>query len=190
MIELGNQVFCRAIVDGSEAESNRIGLEYSSAGTVSLPGTGQPLAHWLGYTGASSTIQPGGSQMTEDDVRNMNTVRQMYAGTEAERASIARDIVWHVPGHNPVSGDYHGFEAYTRTMAQRMAPLTRWDFTLKSVAVNGAYVMTTFHLSGERRGRHIDTDGGHLMRLTADGHVAEGWGFTEKQDELDAFFEA
>jgi len=89
--------------------------------------------------------------MTEQDERNMHTVRRMYAGDEAERRSIARDIVWHVPGHNPVSGDYHGFDAYTQRMPERMAPLTRWDFTLKEVMVNGNYVMTTLHLIGDTR---------------------------------------
>jgi hypothetical protein len=44
--------------------------------------------------------------MTEQDERNMRTVRLMYTGDGAERANIAPDIVWHVPGHNPVSGDY------------------------------------------------------------------------------------
>ena len=80
----------------------------------------------------------------------------MYAGDEAERASIARDIVWHVPGHNPVSGDYHGYQEFTQLMPSRMAPLTRWDFTLEAVMVNGNYVMTTFRLQGERKGKTID----------------------------------
>jgi hypothetical protein len=46
--------------------------------------------------------------MTEQDKRNIETARRMYSSDEAERANIAEDIVWHVPGHNPVSGNYHG----------------------------------------------------------------------------------
>jgi ketosteroid isomerase-like protein len=126
--------------------------------------------------------------MTEDDLRNMETVRRMYTGDEAERANIAPNIIWHVPGHNPVSGDYRGFDEYTRLMPARMAPLDRWDFTLLHVMVNGDYVMTTFHLAGERKGKTVDLNGGHLFRLDADGKVAEGWGFAEHQDALDAFF--
>jgi len=126
--------------------------------------------------------------MTEQDQRNIETVRRMYVGDEAERASIARDIVWHVPGHNPVSGEYHGFVEYTQLMPSRMAPLTHWDFMLGKIMVNGDYVMTTFHLVGERNGKTIDLDGGHLMRLTSDGKIAEGWGFTDNQDALDDFF--
>jgi hypothetical protein len=44
--------------------------------------------------------------MTDDDRRNIATVRRMYEGDQAEREMIAKNIVWHVPGHNPVSGEY------------------------------------------------------------------------------------
>lgn len=128
--------------------------------------------------------------MTEQDKRNLAIVRKMYEGDESERASIASDIVWHVPGHNPVSGDYHGYTEYTQLMPSRMAPLTRWDFTLEDAMVNGDYVMTTFRVQGERKGKIIDLHGGHLMRVTAGGMVAEGWGFAGDQDALDAFFSA
>jgi ketosteroid isomerase-like protein len=128
--------------------------------------------------------------MTDQDVRNIEVVRRMYEGDAVERRNIAADIVWHVPGHNPVSGEYHGFAEYTELMPSRMAPLTRWDFTLEDVMVNGDYVMTTFRVQGERNGQMIDMRGGHLMRLTADGRVAEGWGFADDQDALDAFFSA
>lgn len=128
--------------------------------------------------------------MTDQDTRNIAIVRAMYAGDEAERASIARDIVWHVPGHNPVSGDYRGYDEYTQLMVSRMMPLDRWDFTLDSVMVNGDYVMTTFSLVGERKGKTVDLRGGHLMRVSADGRVVEGWGFADDQDALDEFFRA
>ena len=128
--------------------------------------------------------------MTEQDKRNLAIVRLMYTGDETERANIAQDIIWHVPGHNPVSGNYHGFEEYTKLMPARMAPLTRWDFALETMMVNENYVMTTFRVQGERKGRVIDIRGGHLMRLTDEGKVVEGWGFTDNQDTLDAFFSA
>ena len=128
--------------------------------------------------------------MNERDLRSIEIVKRMYTGDEAERANIAAGIVWHVPGHNPVSGDYRGFEAYTQLMPSRMAPLDRWDFTLRDVMVNGNYVMTTYSLQGERKGKAVDLRGGHVFRLTEDGQVAEGWGFTDQQDALDEFFAA
>lgn len=130
------------------------------------------------------------STMTEQDKRNLAVVRKMYEGDASERANIARDIVWHVPGHNPVSGDYHGYQEYTELMVSRMMPLDRWDFTLEAAMVNGDYVMTILRVQGERKGTTIDLRGGHLMRVTTDGKVAEGWGFADDQDALDAFFSA
>ena len=75
-------------------------------------------------------------------------------------------------------------------MPSRMAPLTRWDFTLEDLMVNGNYVMTTWQLQGERKGKTVDLRGGHLLRLDGEGRVAEGWGFTDNQDALDEFFSA
>lgn len=43
---------------------------------------------------------------------------------------------------------------------------------------------------GRNRAGKIDIKGGHLMRLTDDGKVVEGWGFTDEQDVLDDFFSA
>ena len=126
--------------------------------------------------------------MTDKDKRNLASVRRMYEGDEAERASVAQNIIWHVPGHNPVSGEYHGFDEYMNLMPQRMAPITRWDFTLDEVMVNGDYVTTIFHMQGERNGRTIDIRGSHVMRLDDDGRIVEGWGFTSDQDAVDEFF--
>ncbi len=126
--------------------------------------------------------------MNTQDERNIMTVRLMYMGDESERAQIAPDIVWHVPGHNPVSGDYHGFDEYTRLMPSRMAPLTQWDFTLGDVMANGDHVVTSFTLQGERKGKRVDLRGAHIMRLNDAGQIVEGWGFSSDQDALDDFF--
>lgn len=125
--------------------------------------------------------------MTERDRSNMETVRRAY---QAEQEVMAPDIVWHVPGHNPVSGQYTGRDEYFNLMPSRMAPLTRWEFEVRDVMVNGDYVMATIHLRGERKGKQVDLDGGHLFRLNEEGQVVEGWGFTSDQDALDEFFSA
>ena len=128
--------------------------------------------------------------MNEQDQLNIETVRRMYTGDNAERANIAADIVWHVPGHNPVSGDYHGFQEYTQLMPSRMAPLTDWRFEVHDVMVNGRYVVATVSLKGERKGKKVDLHSAHIMRINDQGQVVEGWGFTSDQDALDEFFSA
>ena len=128
--------------------------------------------------------------MNEQDKRNIETARRMYTGDEAERANVAANILWHVPGHNPVFGEYHGFEEYTQLMPSRMAPLTRWEFEVHDVMVNGNYVVATISLRGERHGRQVDLRGAHILRMNDLGQVVEGWGFTSDQDALDEFFSA
>ena len=128
--------------------------------------------------------------MTEQDERNFKVAQLLYSGNDAEVANIARDIVWHVPGHNPASGVYRGFAEYTQLMPSRMAPLTRWVFTLQNIMVNGDHVVTTWRLQGERKGKVIDTHGAHILRINDQGKVDEGWGFTDQQDTLDEFFAA
>jgi ketosteroid isomerase-like protein len=128
--------------------------------------------------------------MTEQDKRNIETARRMYSGDEAERANIAADIVWHVPGHNPVSGDYRGIEEYTQLMPSRMEPLTAWSFEPHDIMVNGDYVVATVSLKGERKGKKVDMRGAHILRMNDQGQVVEGWGFTSDQDTLDEFFSA
>ena len=126
--------------------------------------------------------------MTEQDELNIATARRMYSGDESERRSIAANIIWHVPGHNPVSGNYQGFEEYTQLMQSRMAPLTSWGFEVHDVMVNGEYVVATVSLNGERNGKKVDLRGAHIMRMNEQGQVVEGWGFTSDQDALDEFF--
>jgi ketosteroid isomerase-like protein len=123
-------------------------------------------------------------------------VRQVYAAfasgdAEIYRAAFAAGVVWHVPGDNPVSGEYRG-EDYFTTMPQRMAPLDEWRFTVTDVWTNekDLAALVAFHLIGVRRGVTIDMDGHHLIRLDAAGHIVEGWGFAADQDALDAFFRA
>lgn len=128
--------------------------------------------------------------MTKQDKRNIETARRMYSGDEVEHLKIAADIVWHVPGHNPVSGDYHGIEEYTQLMPSRMAPLTAWSFEVHDIMVNGDHVVATVSLKGERRGKKVDLRGAHIMRMNEQGQVVEGWGFTSDQNALDEFFSA
>jgi len=128
--------------------------------------------------------------MTDDDRLNLEAVKRMYQGETAEKATLASDIVWHVPGHNPVSGEYRGYKDYTELMPARMAPLTRWEFEVGDVMVNGSYVVATIRLQGERKGKTVNLKGAHIMRLNDRHQVAEGWGFTDDQDALDDFFAA
>src|SRR5262245_11007218 len=128
-----------------------------------------------------------GKRMTERDLKLIELARMVYSGEAQEKAIISPDIVWHVPGHNPVSGDYRGRD-YFEVMPARMAPLDRWDFVVERLMVNGDYVVTQIHLIGKRKGHQIDTGGGHILRFDEKDQIVEAWGLTDDQDGLDAFF--
>lgn len=113
-------------------------------------------------------------------------------GFEETRGLFADDLVWHVPGDNPVSGAYRGKDQYFDVMVDRMQPLDEWAFTVGDVVVNqkDRAALVAFHLKGERKGISIETEGFHMIRLNEEGRIIEGWGFTRDQDKLDEFFSA
>lgn len=124
-------------------------------------------------------------------------VRTMYAAfgagdADAYRASFAEDLVWHVPGRNPVSGAYRGTKEYFGTMVERMDPLDDWTISVGDVLTNEKdnAALVAFHLKGSRKGNRVEMDGYHMIRLNAEGKIVEGWGFTQDQDALDDFFSA
>ena len=110
---------------------------------------------------------------------------------DAYRSAFADDVVWHVPGNNPVSGCYEGPE-YFHTMPQRMSPLDEWKMSVRDILTNekDSAALVTFHLTGSRKGIHVDMDGFHMVRLDEAGRIVEGWGFTSEQLLLDRFFSA
>jgi ketosteroid isomerase-like protein len=127
--------------------------------------------------------------------RNTETVWRFYRGGPADddsgRVSLfGRDAVWHVPGDNPVAGDYRGVDAITRVMVSRMQPLTRWEIEPLAVMANRDLVMASVDLRGERYGRAIACRGGHVFRFDPDGTIVEAWGFVEDQAGLDEILSA
>jgi ketosteroid isomerase-like protein len=126
---------------------------------------------------------------------NIETVRRFYragpADDDSERVPMfAPDAVWHVPGDNPVSGEYHGIAEITHTMVGRVQPLAQWRVDVLEVMGNADHVVGVVHVTGSRYGATIDTTGAHVFRFNADGQIIEAWGFTADQVRLDDFFRA
>jgi uncharacterized protein len=124
--------------------------------------------------------------MTEQDKQNIEVVRQAYED-EAGKKAISPDIVWHVPGHNPVSGTYRGVKAYREDMVQRMGPIEEWIVDVEEVMINGNMAVAAVRIRGFRKNHRIEMEGAHVLRVE-NGKVVEGWGFVENQDVLDEFF--
>jgi uncharacterized protein len=125
---------------------------------------------------------------------NIAQVKRFYeAGPpddDGERHRFAAtNIVWHVPGDNPVSGSYHGHAAVFGDIAERMQPLDTWRVDVVDVMANADLVVATVHLVAARGETRVETDGAHVFRFDTDGRIVEAWGFTADQAGLDRVFQ-
>lgn len=126
---------------------------------------------------------------------NIERVKRFYRAGPADRDEeregfFADDAVWHVPGANPVSGDYRGVTAIATEIAARMAPLDRWILEPKHVMANKDLVVAIVHIDGERRGHSYRGRGAHVFRFNDDGLIVEAWGFTDNQGAVDEMLSA
>lgn len=126
---------------------------------------------------------------------HIDTVRRFYAAGPAEDDShqlayAAPDIVWHVPGANPVSGRYAGLAEVFEAIPARMGPLDEWRIEVRDVMANGALVVATVEVTAARGGHRMRSGGAHVFRFDAVGRIAEAWGFVADQQALDAVLRA
>jgi ketosteroid isomerase-like protein len=139
-------------------------------------------------------VEQGGGMGRRQPQERVKAMYTAFATGDADayRASFTDEVVWHVPGNNPVSGNYRGPKEYFETMVQRMSPLENWTITVTDVLTNEQdnAALVAFHLSGSQKGKRVEMNGYHLVRLNAEAKIIEGWGFIKDQDALDEFFSA
>jgi ketosteroid isomerase-like protein len=111
----------------------------------------------------------------------------------------AEDMNWLVPGHNPLSGWYHGRDAFIGFM-QRVGRLSDNSFVMKPIAVmtSDEYSADVTNNLGYRSGdqntgtqpyQKLDIDVVHVLRWR-DGKVIEGKGaiFGDGTTQYDQFW--
>ena len=111
----------------------------------------------------------------------------------------SQDMVWIVPGHNPLSGVYNGLDAFLGFMGE-VGSLSNNSFNMTAVAVmvSDEYSADVTHNVGYRAGHEgtgevpytkLDIDVVHVLRWR-DGKVIEGRGaiFGDGTTEYDQFW--
>jgi ketosteroid isomerase-like protein len=100
---------------------------------------------------------------------------------------------WLVPGHHPLSGWYHGLDAFLGFMA-KVGQLSGNSFRMDPITVltNDEYSADVTHNTGQRAGgshKQLDIDVVHLLRWR-DGRVTEGRGaiFGDGTNRFDEFW--
>lgn len=103
-------------------------------------------------------------------------------------ALFADDIIWHVGGRSPLSGDYKGKEAVF-AMFGRLAQETGGNFRIEihDVLANDEHSAALITTTGERNGKSLNEKGVGIFHIR-DGKVTESWGLTEDQYAADEFF--
>ena len=137
----------------------------------------------------------GGEQGTMSTASNAAVIRRFYAAgppdDDRERAVFAvPDVIWHVPGENPVAGTYQGYDAVFSQIAERTQPLEVLQLDVVDVMANLDTVVATVRLVAARGEASVATTGAHVFRFGADGRIAEVWGFVAHQAGLDQVFRA
>ncbi|MFC9186088.1 nuclear transport factor 2 family protein [Streptomyces cyaneofuscatus] len=104
-------------------------------------------------------------------------------------ATLTKDVVWHQPGANQLSGDHAGPEAVLAHLG-RFMELSGGTFALEteSATESGNLVATTVRFTAEREGAgYLDQHGVDVFRVEGD-LIAEIWLIGEDQAAEDRFW--
>jgi ketosteroid isomerase-like protein len=125
---------------------------------------------------------------------NEDLVRRGYAafGTgdmAALDGLFADDVVWHVGGRGPLSGDYAGKDAvfaYFGRLAEATGGSLRID--IHDVLANDEHVVALTTTNAERQGKSLTDSTGVQVFHVRDGRVTETWFTPTDQYTSDEFF--
>jgi ketosteroid isomerase-like protein len=125
---------------------------------------------------------------------NEDLARRGYAAFAAgDMATLddlfADDIVWHVGGRGPLSGDHEGKEAVMAYFG-RLAQETGGNFRIElhDMLANDEHVVALTAASAERQGKSLDNARGVQVFHIRDGKVTESWFHSGDQYADDEFF--
>jgi ketosteroid isomerase-like protein len=98
---------------------------------------------------------------------------------------FADDIVYHVPGNNPFSGDYHGKAAVLRLFREDRRASFRSE--IHDVLANDRHAVALTFVRGARGGRTLEDITVHVVHAVG-GKITEAWFFPGDQAANDEFW--
>jgi ketosteroid isomerase-like protein len=102
---------------------------------------------------------------------------------------LADDVLWHVGGSSPLSGDYKGKDAVFGFFGKLME-VTGGTFKLEvhDILANDDHSVTLVRTTAEKNGKKLDSRAVHVTHPDSEGRVKEFWAFDEDQAAADKFF--
>jgi uncharacterized protein len=101
---------------------------------------------------------------------------------------FADDIVWHVGGRSPITGDYKGKElvfGFLAQLAERAGGTFRLD--VHDVLANDEHVVALIKATGERQGKTLNNNAAQVFHVQG-GKVTEAWFYPDDQYAADDFW--
>ena len=112
--------------------------------------------------------------MSEAEHPNAARVRRVFAAfgkdAMAISAALARDIVWRVPGHTVMSGEYRGRREVVEFL-RRTGLETGGTYRgrLHTVFADDGWAVAIYRATGSRNGIDLDVDQAFVIRCREDG---------------------
>lgn len=107
----------------------------------------------------------------------------------AMRDVLAQDILWHVGGNHPLSGEYRGQDAVIDYF-DRVRELTTGTLRVEPVEIlaNDRHASIFMMVSASREGRRMNVLLAEALALGPDGLWQEYWALADDQEAVDAFW--
>lgn len=108
---------------------------------------------------------------------------------DALRDFFAEDVVWHVGGSHPLSGDYRGRDALIAYFG-KVREMTGGSLRLEpdSILASDDRVAMFTRVTGTRDGRSLDAVLAQIISVGKDGRWTEYWALADNQEQVDAFW--
>ena len=111
---------------------------------------------------------------------NVETIRKgfdafMRGDMPTARTMFAPDVIWHVPGRGPLSGDFRGFDEIARWGGQ-FFERSQGTFheELVDVVADDSWAMMVTTYEAERSSRRVHDQSVNVYRML-NGRIAECW---------------
>lgn len=108
---------------------------------------------------------------------------------ESLRDFYSDDVLWHVGGNHPLSGDYRGKEALFEYF-RKVQEMTAGSLTLEAqtILASDRHTAMFTRVRGERGDRRVDVTMSQVFKVDSDGRWSEYWSAATDQDQLDRFW--
>jgi ketosteroid isomerase-like protein len=105
------------------------------------------------------------------------------------RDFYTEDVLWHVGGDHPMSGDYRGMDELIKYF-ERVRSLTDASLTIEpeSILASEQHVAMFTGVKAQRGEKRMDVVLAQVFRVAPDGRWSEYWALADDQDAVNAFW--